>query len=138
MRAHNLTLELGRLPGPLKIRKESSFWASSRAELPGRMVLDGIQLLRGAFVKLEDYSLETASRTLLGEGKLIQGKDRGEEIERLFQEDLAAFAAYNLNDARLVTRILESTRLVELAVERSLLTGMPLDRVSGSIASFDY
>ena len=135
---HNVSLELGRIPGPLKIQRDSSSWGASRAELPGRMVLDGIQLLRGAFVKLEDYSLETAARTLLGEGKTLSGEGRHEEIERLFREDLPAFVAYNFTDARLVSRILEKTRLVELAVERSLLTGMPLDRVSGSIASFDF
>ncbi|HEV8374642.1 MAG TPA: DNA polymerase II, partial [Candidatus Polarisedimenticolia bacterium] len=137
-RMHNTTLELGRIPGPLKIRRDSSTWAASRAELPGRIVLDGIQLLKGAFVKLEDYTLETASQTLLGEGKTLTGKDRHEEIERLFREDLSAFVTYNLTDARLVSRILQKTRLIELAVERSLLTGMPLDRVSASIASFDF
>ncbi|PYQ10182.1 MAG: DNA polymerase II [Acidobacteria bacterium] len=136
--AHHLTLDLGRIPGPLKIRRDRSSWAASRAELPGRMVLDGIQLLRGAFVKLEDYSLETAARTLLGEGKTLAGEGRSQEIERLFREDLPSFVTYNLTDARLVSRILEKTRLIELAVERSLLTGMPLDRVSGSIASFDF
>ena len=137
-RAQNVTLELGRIPGPLKLRRDRSTWVASRAEVPGRVVLDGIQLLKGAFVKLEDYSLETAAQSLLGEGKTLKGPGRHEEIERLFREDLAAFAAYNLTDARLVSRILQKTRLVELAIERSLLTGMPLDRISASIASFDF
>jgi DNA polymerase-2 len=44
---------------------------------------------------------------------------------------------YNLEDARLVSEILERTGLIELAIERSLLTGMPLDRVSAAIASAD-
>jgi DNA polymerase II len=136
--AHHLPLELGRIPGPTKIQRDSSTWAASRAEIPGRVVLDGIQLLRGAFVKLEDYSLETAARSLLGEGKTLTGPDRHQEIERLFKEDLSAFVRYNLTDARLAHEILEKTRLVELAVERSLLTGMPPDRVSASIASFDF
>jgi len=136
--SHNLSLELGRIPGPLKVQRDGSFWATSRAEVPGRMILDGIQLLRGAFVKLEDYRLETAARTLLGEGKTMTGPDRPEEIERTFKEDLPVFVRYNLTDARLAFEILEKTRLVDLAVERSLLTGMPLDRVSASIASFDF
>ncbi len=136
--AHNVSLELGRVPGPAKIHRDSSTWAASRAEIPGRMVLDGIQLLKGAFVRLEDYSLDTAARALLGEGKTMAGPDRHREIERLFREDLRAFAEYNLTDARLVSRILEKTRLIDLAVERSLLTGMPLDRVGASIASFDF
>ena len=46
--------------------------------------------------------------------------------------------AYNLTDARLVLDIVEKLRLVELAIERSRLTGMPLDRVSSSIAAFDF
>src|SRR5437867_821854 len=136
--ALNLPLELGRIPGPLKVQRNGTTWAASRADVPGRMILDGIQLLKGAFVKLDDYRLETAARTLLGEGKTLMGPDQPEEIERLFREDLPGFVRYNLTDARLVSDILEKTGLVGLAVERSLLTGMPLDRVSASIASFDF
>ena len=43
--------------------------------MPGRVVLDGIELLKGAFVKLEDYRLETAARELLGEGKIDLEED---------------------------------------------------------------
>src|SRR6185369_8407919 len=77
------------------------------------------------------------AQTLLGRGKLIAGDDRHREIERLYRTDLARFVAYNLEDARLVHDILEHTGLIDLAVERSLLTGMPLDRVSAAIASVD-
>ncbi len=136
--SYHLPLELGRLPGPLKIQRDGSSWAASRAEVSGRVILDGIQLLKGAFVKLEDYRLDTAARALLGEGKTMMGPDHPEEIERAFRENLPEFVTYNLTDARLVSRLLEKTRVVDLAVERSLLTGMPLDRVSGSIASFDF
>jgi DNA polymerase-2 len=81
------------------------------------------------------------ARAILGEGKTISAPGRAHErahaIERLFREDLAAFCAYNLRDAELVTRLLERAGLVKLAVKRSLLTGMPLPRVSASIASLD-
>ncbi len=130
-------LRLGRTGESIRIRVEEGVRRTSRAEVAGRIVLDGIDLLRGAFVRLEDYRLETAARTLLGKGKLIASRDRGEEIERLYHEDLEAFLEYNANDARLVTEILEKTGVVDLAVRRSLLTGMPPDRVSASIASFD-
>ncbi len=130
-------LRLGRTSEPVRIRLEDGAWRSSRAEVVGRIVLDGIDLLRGAFVRLEDYRLETAARALLGKGKLIASHDRGEEIERLYREDLDAFLRYNANDARLVTEILEATGVVDLAVRRSLLSGMPPDRVGASIASFD-
>jgi DNA polymerase-2 len=56
----------------------------------------------------------------------------------MFHSDRVAFVAYNLQDARLVLEILDRLHLIELTVERSLLTGMPPDRVSTSIASFDF
>src|SRR5262249_32649673 len=64
--------------------------------LAGRVVLDGIDLLKTAMYSLERYSLESVSRQLLGEGKLIQGNHRADEIERLFHEDKQLLARYNL------------------------------------------
>ena len=138
-RARDLGCELvlGRGPAPLRVTRESSFWTAARARVEGRAALDGVDLMRGAFVDVEDYRLETVARALLGEGKTIAGSGRAAEIERLWREDAAAFCAYNLKDAELVSRILETTGLVRLAVRRSLLTGMPLQRVAASIASFD-
>lgn len=136
--AWGLPLELGRGAGGLRIRREKSGWAASQAQVPGRLVLDGINLLRGAFIRLEEYSLDAVAQHVLGRGKLVTGHDRGEEILRLFRHDRARLVEYNLTDARLVLEILGKLELFELAIERSLLTGMPLDRVSASIASFDF
>ncbi|HET6277473.1 MAG TPA: DNA polymerase II, partial [Candidatus Polarisedimenticolia bacterium] len=139
--------DLGREPGPVRLQRDGSFRGRSRAEVTGRLVLDGIELLKGAFVKLEDYRLETAARELLGEGKVNLGKagepegrqvGRAEAILQTFRHDLPRFVAYNLADARLVLRILKRADLIALTVRRSLLTGMPPDRVGASIASFDY
>jgi len=130
--------ELGRAPGALGFQQDRGFTRQSRALVPGRMVLDGIALARDA-LKLEDYRLETVARAVLGRGKLIEGDgpERAAEIERLWREDPAALAAYNREDARLALEILEREGLLALAVERSLLSGMQLDRVGASIASFD-
>ena len=46
-------------------------------QLPGRVLLDGIELLRAAFYRFESFSLENVSRQLLGEGKLLHGSERG-------------------------------------------------------------
>ena len=131
-------LEIGRGPGGTRIHSPTGGRGLSRAIVPGRVVLDGLRLLRGAFVRMEAYSLDAVSREVLGRGKTIQGSHRAEEILRLFESDRERFVEYNLNDARLVLDILEKLHLVELAVERSRLTGMPLDRVSSSIAAFDF
>jgi DNA polymerase-2 len=133
-----LPFGLGRLAGPVVFRQERGFERQTRAELPGRIVLDAIPLVRDA-LRLDDYRLETAARAILGRGKLLSPDlpDAALEIERLQREDPAALAAYNLEDARLVLEILGREGLLELALERSRLTGMQLDRVGASIASFD-
>jgi DNA polymerase-2 len=131
-------LELGRTQGALRVDTARTFWGASRASIPGRVVLDGIQLMRGAFIRMEDFSLGAVAREILGESKTIAGADRAAEILRRFKEDRPAFVDYGLTDARLALEIVEKLRLVELAVERSRLTGMPPDRVGASIASFDF
>jgi DNA polymerase-2 len=135
---HGRGLELGRAPGPVRIRAERGYRASSQAIVPGRVVLDGIQLLRGAFIRMDDFGLDAVAHEVLGEGKLLAERGRADEILRLFKEDRERLVAYNQADARLALEILERLKLVELAVERSRLTGMPPDRVAASIASFDF
>jgi len=137
-RALGVPAELGRVPGEMRFVQDPGFTRQTRAELPGRVVLDGIALVRDA-LRLVDYRLETVARAVLGRGKKIDqdAPDAAAEIARLFREDKEALAAYNLEDARLVLEILEREGLLALAVERSALSGMPLDRVSASVASFD-
>jgi DNA polymerase-2 len=130
--------ELGRAAGPIGFQDDRGFTRQSRATIPGRMVLDGIALVRDA-LKLPDYRLETVAQAVLGRGKLLDhdAPDAAQEILRLHREDPAALCAYNLEDARLVLEILEHEGLLDLCIERSLLSGMQLDRVGASIASFD-
>ena len=129
---------LGRLPGAFRILGDANFTRQSRAEISGRMVVDGIPLVRDA-LRLPDYRLGTVAHSVLGRGKLIdeEAPDTAAEITRLYQEEPEALVAYNLEDARLVVEILEREGLLELTRERSRLTGMQLDRVGASIASFD-
>ncbi len=140
-------LELGRAPGALQVRPGRSRFEPSQVRLPGRVVLDGPALLRGAFIRMERYSLDFVAREVLGEGKVFGGqhgssqgggRQHVDEILRTFEHDRERFVAYNLTDARLVIDILERLGLVRLAVQRSLLTGMPMDRVSSSVAAFDF
>jgi DNA polymerase-2 len=129
---------LGRVPGDVAFRQDPGFSRQWRAELPGRLVLDGIPLVRDA-LRFEDYRLDTVARALLGRGKKIDqdAPDAAAEIERMYREDPARLVDYNLEDARLALEVLEREGLLALALERSLLSGMPLDRVGASIASFD-
>ena len=133
-------LRLGRDVGALRLRKAEGYFGSGQATIPGRVVLDGIDLLRGAFVRMDDYSLDAVARQVLGEGKALAGdaRERVAEIQHNYAHDLAAFAAYARTDARLAYQIIEKLNLVPLAFARSRLTGMTPDRVAASIASFDF
>jgi DNA polymerase II len=133
-------LKLGRDIGAIRIRKAEGYFGSGQATIPGRLVLDGIDLLRGAFVRMDEYSLDAVAREVLSEGKAVSGDvhDRIEEIVHNYRHDLPAFALYARTDARLAYQILEKLDLVQLAFARSKLAGMTPDRVAASIASFDF
>lgn len=132
--------QLGRDATPMRLRKPEGYFGSGQAFIPGRLVLDGIDLLRGAFVRMDDYSLDAVAREVLGEGKAVKGdvRHRVTEILDNYRHDLPAFALYARTDARLAHEILRRLNLVPLAFARSRLSGMTPDRVSASIASFDF
>ena len=109
------------------------------ATIPGRCALDGIELMRSATYAFEDFSLETVSREVLGRGKLVEDvEQRGAEISTLFEQDKEALARYNLEDCKLVWDIFTKEKLLEFAIEKSLLTGLALDRYGGSVAALDF
>jgi len=147
---HKIKFDLGRTNDSARLRIESGFFRASSADLPGRQVLDALNLIKDPFIQeapsikhaeYDTFGLEDVSQAILGTGKLIKGKKRHDDIEKLFKsskkEDIQALADYNLMDCQLVYDILEKTKLIDLSVERSTLTGMPLDRVTSSIANFD-
>ncbi len=134
---YNIPFELGRAEWNCSIRQQESFFKDSTADFPGRMVLDGIMLLKISFVKLDDYKLDTAAKEFLGEKKLIGVENKGEEIEEAFKTNPQKLVDYNLKDSEMVYNILEKTLVLNLTVERSLLTGIQLDKVKGSISAFD-
>ena len=145
--------EFGRDAGRLRLRAAEGYFGSGQASVPGRLVLDGMDLVRGAFLRFDDYSLDSVASEVLGEGKvtlagsLPEGDEaarkeamsnRAGDIEARYREDLPTFARYARTDARLAFDIVRELDLVNLAIARSRLTGMTPDRVSASIASFDF
>lgn len=134
---HKVPFRMARQDWDCQLRIESSFLKDSKAEFPGRQVLDGIHLLKMNFVKLEDYKLGTAAAEFLGEKKLIGDENKGHDIEDAYKKHPQKLVDYNLKDSALVLDILDKTGAVGLTVGRTLLTGMSLERVRGSVASFD-
>ena len=136
--AQGLTLAIGRGDQPVHWRQEDEEGGRRFVVIPGRVALDGIELLKAANYRFESYALQFVAEQLLGKGKLLHGKDRGKDITRLFNEDKIALAEYNLRDCELVWDIFADKKLLHFAVERSQLTGLLLDRIGGSVAAFEY
>ncbi len=137
-RQYRIPFVLGRDNSNVRLRITQGFMSDSKAEVVGRAVLDGMHLLRNSFISIADHKLETAGQKYLGLGKLLTGENRCYEINDLFKKDQQKLVDYNLRDAELVYKILESSKILELTIKRSMITGLPLDRVSGSIAAFDF
>jgi DNA polymerase-2 len=130
-------LLLGRDRRPAHWRNLDDDGERKAIQCPGRLVLDGIDMLRAAFYSFESFALNNVAHELLDEGKLIHGSDRGEEIGRQFREDKSSLAAYNLQDCELVSRIFQVTSMMDFAIARTAMTGLNMDRMGGSVASFD-
>ncbi|MBR9699824.1 DNA polymerase II [Candidatus Woesearchaeota archaeon] len=136
-RKYNLPFVLGRSDRECTLRLTDSFFIDSSANFPGRAVIDGIHLMKVSFLRLDDYKLNTAAKTILGEEKLIAGPDRHKVIENIYHEDPQKLVDYNLQDARLAYEIIIKSNTLDLSIRRSILTRMQLDRVNASIASLD-
>ncbi len=132
-----LPCALGRGGGVLRISESAS---RATVQVPGRVVVDGIPALKGAFFDFENFRLETVAQAVLGEGKArtFAQEDKQQAIDRLFREDKEELGAYNLRDAQLVNAIFDKTGLVDLLVSRSLVSGLLLDRLGRSVAAFDH
>ncbi|MEK6898641.1 MAG: DNA polymerase II [Nanoarchaeota archaeon] len=143
---HQLEFDIGRDNKELRLRIESNFFRSSTVIISGRQVLDGLNLIKDPFIqeapsirnaKFDSWALEDVSQSILGKGKLIKGKQRHDEITSLYEKDQAKLAEYNLIDCQLAYEILEKSKTLELAIERSQLTGITLDKLTASIIAFD-
>ena len=137
--ALGIDLLLGRGNSKIAWRRTERGSERHYATAPGRVMLDGIELLRTATWSFESFSLENVSRQLLGRGKLVHDVDaRAFEIEEMFRKDKPSLAKYNLEDAVLVSDIFARTNLLEFAIQRTRLTGLEIERQGGSVAAFDF
>lgn len=131
-------LRLGR--GGEEIRwREGNGGRPAKLFMPGRVALDGIEVMRAATWQFESFALENVAQQLLGRGKdITKPHERGAEIQRLYHEEPANLVAYNLEDCRLVWDIFAKADLLNFVIARSQLTGLPMDRIGGSAQAFDH
>ena len=128
---------LGRDNSITKTRFSENFMVKSKVDAVGRMVIDGIDLLRDNFVKLEDYKLETVGQHFVGKGKK-SGIIDWDNLDKDFEKNPKKLVEYNVRDVELVLEILDKSNILNLSIQRSKLTGMRLNEVGGSVAPLDY
>ena len=144
--ARGVPFDIGRSDTPASFldREDSdgvTRWRRSKAIVPGRQVLDALWLVRIAGMGLEDYRLETVAQSVLGRGKRIDelpGESRTAAVERLYREEPGKLCEYCLEDTRLALEILLKEGLLDIAVRKSLLIGIPLEQTSVSVAAFEF
>lgn len=109
-----------------------------KAYVAGRVILDGIEVMKNATYSFPSFSLNAVASKILDEQKLIQESagDKLAEIKNLYQNDPTSLIKYNLQDCILVSKIFSKEKLVEFVITRTKLTGVELDRVGGSVAAF--
>lgn len=144
---HKLGFDIGRNNAETRIRLSADFFKKSTVTIPGRQVLDGLNMIRDPFIKeapsiknidINSWTLEDVSQAILGEGKLIVGQKRHEVIEEWYKEGKhQELADYNIQDAKLAYDLLQKTKTLELAIERSQLTGITFDKLTSSVVAFD-
>jgi DNA polymerase II len=143
---NKIPFDIGRTNERIRLKIENNFFKSSKAIIHGRQVLDGLNLIKDPFIreaplmkkiKFNSYALENVSQQILQEGKLIKGKHRHNEIDNLYKTNKEKVVEYNIQDCKLVFDILEKTKIIDLAIERISLTGMPLNKLTASISAFD-
>ncbi|MBU2924351.1 DNA polymerase II [Colwellia sp. 4_MG-2023] len=134
---HQVKFSIGRDGSEPRWRTNSNNTDQQFIEIAGRVVLDGIDLLKTATYSFPSFSLDNVANTLLGIGKKVDNvENRVDEITDNFLNNKPALAAYNLEDCRLVWLIFEKTQLLEFAQLRAQLTGLAIDRIGGSVAAF--
>jgi DNA polymerase II len=137
---HKISFIIGRNEKEAKMRIYNDFMKASIIDIPGRVVLDGLNLLRQSNIELEDYRLNTVAKEILGDEKIKISENmdkRHNVIEKLLFNNPEKLAEYNLHDSYLVYEILDKKGIIDLTIEKSLITGLTPDKVKGSIAALD-
>jgi DNA polymerase-2 len=136
---NGLALDLGRGGERAAVLLPRSSGQLPVVRVPGRVVIDGIGTLKAATWSFERFGLDDVAQELLGRGKRIaETGDPIAEIQRMHRDEPLALAEYNLEDCRLVRDIFTHSDLISFAIARQEMSGLPMDRLGGSVAAFDH
>ncbi|MDA8621038.1 DNA polymerase II [Psychrosphaera sp.] len=138
---YNIKLNLGRDGTVLQFSdgQRGAQRFPDRAYVAGRIVLDGIDVMKNATYHFASFSLNNVANEILKDQKIQlteEGGDKLEAIKQLYKSDPIKLAAYNLQDCALVSKIFLQEKLTKYLITRTRLTGLELDKTGGSVAAF--
>jgi len=122
-----LSLPLARGPGDLQYQPGVGRGQTPRAVLSGRVVFDVAPIWR--HVKGAGYE-DSLAALLDGE----TGKHAPSEVDTANPDELGRLR----REAEGLRDLLHRYGLLDLAIQRSRLTGLPMDRATASVAAFDF
>jgi DNA polymerase II len=134
---HDINFNISRTGKPLTIRQGKDFLSESKASAVGRVILDGISILKQSFLILEDYKLNTVAKKVLNKEKLDMGENFWDRFEEELEKNPQNIVDYNLLDAQLVLEILAKHNLLDLMQKKSAITGLHMDSLKGTIVALD-
>lgn len=144
MKEHSIEFKFSKFDGECKLRIYEDFFKDSTLICSGVLILDIIQLLKTNFISFEDYKLNTVAKEVLGEEKvnIDDEDDEGFEqkvhaIENLYYQNPVKLVEYNFKDSVLVSKIMSKLSLLDLMIQRSIVTGTPFSKVKSPIATLD-
>ncbi len=104
---------------------------NARSIIPGRLVLDGAEMIVALAIPTNGFSLESVAQQYLGEGKLIRpDQDKVAEIERLFRENRIGLAQYNIRDCELVSDLIVQLGLLDTLIGITIRLGCTLSQAT--------
>ena len=132
--------------GDHKMRITSDFFGKNSLSFPGILILDCIQMLKTNYIQFSDYKLNSVAKEVLGDSKV--DLDESEEsdfsiaekiktIEHNWNTNPKKLIWYNYKDSTLVLEIVEKLGLMDLMIQRSIITQTPIERLQSPIAVLD-
>ena len=142
----DLDFNFSSLQGESKMRVTSEFFGKDQLYFPGILVLDGIQLLKTNYLQYSSYKLSSIAKEVLGDDKVELDESEDSDysivekiktIEYNWNVNPKKLIWYNYKDSVLVLEILEALKLMDLMVQRSVITQTLFERLQSPIAVLD-
>ncbi|MCH8519995.1 MAG: hypothetical protein LAT82_04545 [Nanoarchaeota archaeon] len=143
---YDLDFNFSSLQGESKMRVTSEFFGKDQLYFPGIIVLDGIQLLKTNYIQYSSYKLSSVAKEVLGDDKVELDESEDSDysivekiktIEYNWKTNPKKLIWYNYKDSVLVLEILQSLKLMDLMVQRSIITQTLFERLQSPIAVLD-